>query len=370
MAAKKLRAREAGLAFGSLPTGDFNAITDVPGVRVGHVTLSHGDGKLYPGKGPVRTGVTAILPHEGNLFADKVEAAVHVINGFGKSAGLLQIQELGQIESPIFLTNTLSVAAVLEGAIEHAVRHSPEIGISTGTVNCIVGECNDGHLNDIQGLHVRPRHVHEAIAAATGGLPAEGAVGAGTGMVCYGYKGGIGTASRLVSHPDLTGSYTLGTLVLSNFGKQENFTLCGIPVGRDLGVTVAEQPVLGDGSVMIIIATDAPLDARQLGRLARRGGFGLARSGSVASNGSGDFVVAFSTSRRHLHSNRPLLSEILSVAEDGAFFTEMFQAVVESVDEAVVNSLFMAEDVIGRDGHRVPAFPTAQALNLLKKVIS
>jgi D-aminopeptidase len=368
MVANRQRARHLGLQFGSLPTGRQNAITDVAGVLVGHVTLNNGEGELVPGQGPVRTGVTAILPHPGNLFADKVEGAVHVINGFGKSAGLLQVEELGQIESPILLTNTLSVGAVLEGAVRSAVLQSPEIGVTTGTVNCIVGECNDGFLNDIQGMHVRPGHAQEAIARACSDQPAEGAVGAGTGMVCYGFKGGIGTASRLVSHPELASPYTLGALVLTNFGKREHLTLCGVPVGRML-VTDDEGVDPGDGSVMIILATDAPLDSRQLGRLAKRGAFGLARSGSIASNGSGDFVIAFSTTRRHRHDNRPLLVLRPSLGEDGALLSEMFQAVAEAVDEAVANSLFMAVDTTGRDGNTALSLPVEKTRNLFKKVI-
>lgn len=369
MYASRNRARQYGLKFGALPTGPQNAITDVAGVMVGHVTLNSGEGPLRPGEGPVRTGVTAILPHPGNLFADKVEAAVHVINGFGKSAGLLQVEELGQIESPIVLTNTLSVGAALEGAIRYSIAHSPEIGITTGTVNCLVGECNDGYLNDIQGLHVRPEHVVAAIEAAKAQLPAEGAVGAGTGMVCYGFKGGIGTASRLVSHPNLAEPYAVGALVLSNFGKREHFTLCGVPVGRLL-TEQGEEASPGDGSVMIILATDAPFDSRQLSRLARRGAFGLARSGAIASHGSGDFVIAFSTTRRHGHDNRPLCVHRVGLSEDGALLSEMFQAVAEAVDESVANSLFMAVDTVGRDANSALALPLEPTLNLLRRVMT
>ena len=365
----RARARQLGLKFGTLPTGVQNAITDVAGVLVGHVTLHSGEGKLVPGEGPVRTGVTAILPHPGNVFADKVEGAVHVINGFGKSAGLLQVEELGQIESPILLTNTLSVGAALEGAIRYSIMQSPEIGITTGTVNCVVGECNDGYLNDIQGMHVRPEHAIEAIKAAKSELPAEGAVGAGTGMVCYGFKGGIGTASRLVSHPALPTPYILGALVLSNFGKREHLTQCGVPVGRLLAA--ADAPASsGDGSAMIILATDAPFDSRQLGRLARRGAFGLARSGAIASHGSGDFVVAFSTTRRHSHDNRDIHVERPGLSEAGTLLNEMFQAVAEALDEAVANSLFMAVDTTGRDYNTAAALPLRQVLNLLRTVIT
>jgi D-aminopeptidase len=305
--------------------------------------------------------VTAILPHPRNIFREKVEAAVHVINGFGKSAGLLQIQELGVIESPILLTNTLSVAAVLEGAVEHMIQQSPDIGISTGTVNCVVGECNDGFLNDIQGRHVRPDHALEAILTASSGLPAEGSVGAGTGMVCYGYKGGIGTASRVTS------GFTVGTMVLSNFGRREHLMVGGMPVGQKESESRHDAAQPGDGSVMIVVATDAPLDSRQLGRLARRGAMGLARTGSVASHGSGDFVIAFSTSNRRPHYPEGPLRETRLLHEDGAILTNLFQAVVESVEEAVVNSLFAAAEMTGRDGHRVPALPIEQVSGYVKE---
>lgn len=357
----KLRAREYGLAFGTLPTGPKNALTDVAGVRVGHVTIREGD---------ACTGVTAVLPHAGNLFRSKVEAAVHVINGFGKAAGLLQVHELGQIESPIMLTNTLSVPAVLDGAISHALAQCPEIGRETGTVNCVVGECNDSFLNDIRGRHVTAEHALLAIESSREGMFAEGAVGAGTGMVCYGYKGGIGTASRMISVEGLPQNYTLGVLVLSNFGRQENLQLCGTPIGRLLMERDKAEPAVGDGSVVIVVATDAPLGSRQLGRVARRGAFGLARTGSVASHGSGDFVIAFSTAIRHEHMPPSLSFSGERLAEDGVLLTAFFQAVTESVEEAVINSLFAAEDTRGRDGNFVRSLPAKAAARLVTRVVS
>lgn len=359
----KHRPRELGIQFGNLPTGTCNAITDVSGVLVGHVTLSTGDGSLVSGQGPIRTGVTAILPHKGNIFEDKVEAAVHVINGFGKSAGLSQIVELGQLETPIILTNTLSVAAALDGIVEHVLRHNPRIGVDTGTVNAVVGECNDGTLNDIRGQHVRPHHVLQAITTALSGEVREGDVGAGKGMICFGFKGGIGTASRAL--PQLFGSFTVGCLVLTNFGRQEMLTIAGQPVGRELLRRPEVQT--GDGSVMIILATDAPLDSRQLGRLARRGGFGLARCGSVASHGSGDFVIAFSTTTRSPHYINGLMRNRLGVHEDGELFTALFQAVVESTEEAVINSLFASHTVVGRDGNTIEALPVEDVLKILRR---
>ena len=274
----KPRPRDLGVKLGLLSPGPKNSIADVAGVTVGHVTLSSGEGALVPGQGPVRTGVTVVLPHPGNIFKDKVEAAVHVVNGFGKAAGLAQIHELGVLETPIALTNTFGVPAALDGLLDYVLDQNPDIGVTTGTVNAVVGECNDAFLNDIRGRHLTPSHVLDAIHSAQCDV-IEGDVGAGKGMVCFGYKGGIGTASRQIS------GFTVGCLILTNFGIKENLTIAGAPVGVELWRREQEQAEAGDGSVIIILATDAPLDSRQLGRLARRGGFGLARTGSVASHG-------------------------------------------------------------------------------------
>jgi len=346
----KPRPRELGLAFGSLPVGEFNAITDVPGVKVGHTEVVRGE--------DVRTGVTVILPHAGNLFRNKVEAAVHVVNGFGKAAGLSQIAELGVIETPIALTNTLSVAAVIDGLVDYSLRHNPEIGTTTGTVNAVVGECNDGYLNDIRGRHVKSAHVAEAIARARGGTVSEGDVGAGKGMICFGYKGGIGTASRLV------GGYTVGSLVLTNFGRKEQLAICGRPIGALLAHSPSPREGT-DGSVIVVLATDAPLDARQLSRLARRGGLGLARSGSVAAHGSGDYVFAFSTVNKTHHFEDRTEVVRTQLAENSPLMTGLFQAVVENIEEAVVNSLFLAHTVEGQKGRTVQALPVNRVMELL-----
>ena len=362
------RAREAGLLLGTLPPGPENAITDVTGIRVGQVTLISGDGPLIPGQGPVRTGVTVILPHPDNLFLEKVPAAVFVMNGFGKCTGQEQIDELGSIETPIALTSTLNVGIVADGLVEHAIRANPGIGIHMSSVNPVVGECNDGFLNDIQGRHVRQEHVLAAIAAAKDGPVAEGCAGAGTGMTLFGFKGGIGTASRRL--PATLGGYTVGTLVLGNFGRRDQLMLGGIPIGQALADWEPGEKAWERGSCMVIVATDAPLLDRALRRLARRAPLGLARTGSIAGHGSGDYVIAFSTGLRLPHQPRePILSRT-HVAEEyvaggASLIDELFQATVEATEEAVVNALFRAMTMIGRDDHVVHALPLAETLAIL-----
>ena len=361
------RVRDTGIILGRMEPGPQNAITDVAGVRLGHATLISGEGPLHPGSGPVRTGVTVILPHSDSLFRHKVRAAVHTINGFGKVFGFEQVRELGQIESPIALTNTLNVGLVADALISHAIERDPDIGISTaGTVNVVVGETNDGYLNDIQGRHVRAEHVLAAIASASEGEVVEGAVGAGTGTVCFGWKGGIGTASRVV--PKAGGGYTVGALVQSNFGRSEDLQVCGVPVGRKIQPPprrrVASQGK--EGSIMIVLATDAPLDARQLGRLCVRVGAGLARTGSTLGHGSGDFVIAFSTARPAARGRTaPQVLEAM-VADEGRAMYHLFPAVVECVEEAVLNSLFKAETKTGRDGHTIEALPVERVVGLCR----
>lgn len=383
MGEKRPRAREAGVVIGVMPPGRHNAITDVPGVAVGQVTLCSGHGGLVAGRGPVRTGVTAVLPHGGNLFRQKVPAAVHVINGFGKSTGFDQVRELGTIETPILLTNTLAVGRVWDAVVSHMIAANPDIGVgSAGTVNPVVGECNDGFLNDIQGRHVGEQHVLAAIRSAAAGPVAEGACGAGTGMSCFGFKGGIGTASRLL--PAAMEGYTVGVLVLANYGRREDLVIDGVPVGRELKEWPGDQAMPGDGagqaagqtpavpgaatgpdqfaldvgSVMVVLGTDAPLDARQLGRLARRAGLGLARTGSIAGHGSGDFVIAFATT-----AGPPPLDDAAAtyratrLAEKGGIFGALFKATIEATEEAVINALFAAPTTEGRDGHVRPGLP-------------
>ncbi len=339
------RLRQWGIALPGLPPGRLNAITDVRGVGVGHCTLVKGDS--------IRTGVTAVLPHFGNLFEEKVPAAVEVINGFGKAAGLSQLQELGEIETPIILTNTLSVGAALDALVGYKLQRNPEIGRKYATVNGIVAECNDGYLNDIRARAVEGEHVRAAIAAASRGLPREGSVGAGTGMSSFGCKGGIGTSSRLA------GDYTVGVLVLSNFGLWHQLKIAGVPVGQLLPKPGEQEE---KGSIVMVVATDAPLDARQLRRIAKRAGFGLARAGSVAGHGSGDFVLAFSTgSSQQEISADSLVAPRMRDDKLGM----LFEATVESTEEAILNALFAAGTMTGRDGNTRLALPVADVINIL-----
>lgn len=364
------RLREFGIYPGELEPGSLNAITDVFGVLVGQTTVWWGDGPLQPGHGPARTGVTVVRPHPGNLFLEKVPAAFHIINGFGKSIGGDQITELGTIETPIALTSTLAVGRVADGLITHAIRENPGIGITTSTVNPVVGECNDGWLNDIQGRHIQERDVLAAIDNANSGPVAEGATGAGTGMRSYGFKAGIGTASRRT--PPALGGWTVGVLVLANFGATGQLVIDGVHVGRHLERLTSRETE--KGSIVTIVATDAPLLDRGLGRLARRVALGLARTGSTGGHGSGEVAIAFSTApglRVPHEPERPLLQrEILADDDRGNHpgqIDALFQAVVEATEEAVLNSLFRAETVIGRDGHTSHALPLERVRELMRE---
>jgi D-aminopeptidase len=349
------RARELGLAPGVFAPGPLNAITDVTGVRVGHVTLIEGDA--------VRTGVTVVVPHGGNLFQDKVPGAVFVGNAFGKLAGSTQVDELGTIETPIALTNTLSVGAVIDGLVRWTLDQPGNQNVRS--VNALVGETNDGGLNDIRGQHVRPQHVLEALKSASSGAVPEGSVGAGTGTQAFGWKGGIGTASRQLAASQ--GGYTLGVIVQANYGGV--LTMGGAPVGQLLGRYAyqprPEKPEFGDGSCMIIVATDAPIDARDLKRVAARAIFGLARTGSSYSNGSGDFAIAFSTApglRTRSGVAEPQARTLLPA--DG--ISPLFQAALEATEEAVYNSLLQATTVTSRWG-TAEALPVDRVREILKR---
>ena len=323
---------------GQLPAGRANVITDVPGVLVGHCTLADQ---------AIQTGVTVIYPHAGNLFCDKVPAAASVINGFGKSIGLVQVTELGVLETPIALTNTFSVADIAKAQIRQAIAQNSEIGRQWSTVNPLVFECNDGFLNDIQAMAVTEKHYLEACATASIKFT-QGAVGAGRGMSCFELKGGIGSASRVATLQNGR-KYHIGALVLSNFGRLQNFILAGQVVGDKLVKRVTQQLEEEKGSIIIILATDAPLDSRQLRRLAARSAAGLARTGSFYGNGSGDIALAFSTAYTLPHqSERPMPT--LAYVND-SYCDPLFQAVVESVEQAIIHSLFFAKPVIGRNGH-------------------
>ena len=343
MDSPRKRARELGIAPGILPIGRWNAITDVAGVKVGHVTLIEGEG--------IRTGATAILPHEGNIFQDKVPAGIAVGNGFGKLMGSTQVDELGEIETPVVLTNTLAVPVCAEAVITWTLSRNEE----ARSVNPVVGETNDGWLNDIRAMRVTKASALTAIEIAESGPVAEGCVGAGTGTVCFGWKGGIGTSSRIL--PKSLGGYTVGALVQSNFGGV--LQMDGIPVGKKLGQYYLKDELdrSADGSVMIIIATDAPLSDRNLKRLAARGLAGLARTGAVMSNGSGDYVIAFSTNEevRRTPQRRDRLWAYPEVPND--LMSPLFQAAIEATEEAIYNSLCMAETMTGCRGRTVDALP-------------
>lgn len=365
----EMRARDLGIVVGDLPTGPLNSLTDVKGVRVGHVTLESDSDREEARM--IRTGVTAVVPAPGNLFVSKVPAAAHVINGFGKAAGLTQINELGTLETPIVLTNTLCVGSGLLGLVEYTLELNPGIR----SVNGVVAECNDGWLSDIGALSVGPEHVREAISAATDGLVEEGAAGAGTGMMCYGWKGGIGTSSRCVQGD--AEPFVVGVLVLANFGHPEDLCVCGVNVGSVL--TPATQMTLADGqtgSCIVVIGTSAPVDARQLARLARRAQTGLARTGTYGEHGSGEYAIAFSTGCRVETSSEDPSSAATNAAhtdvarvlrEDGQNMNHLFKAVVEATEEAVLNALFAGRPVKGVKGRRALALPPDRVLELVRE---
>jgi D-aminopeptidase len=349
---KKIRDR--GIVIGKLPTGRKNCLTDVEGVLVGHVTLDY---SLESGEGEyVCTGVTAILPHSGSLFREKVTAASYVFNGFGKTTGLVQVNELGVLESPIMLTNTFSVPAVTQGTLSYMLEQNSEIGDTTGTVNIVVGECNDGHLNSIRACAVKPEHAIEAIRRASAEPAEEGAVGAGKGMVCFGHKGGIGTSSRLIRTQE--GEYTVGVLVLSNFGKPEDFQSERYEWLRSSGVRPLDNPP--DGSIIIVLGTDAPLSDRQLLRVAKRTGIGLGRTGSHYSHGSGDICIAFSTAHKIPHAAEQITEVRTQLREDHPVMNQLFAAASEATEEAILNSLSQAVTTTGRGGRTIYAHPFAE----------
>lgn len=345
-----MKAQQLGITIGKLQAGAKNCITDVADVKVGHITLDYplnADGDV------ACTGVTAILPHGGNLFREKVTAASYVLNGFGKTTGLVQVNELGVLESPIMLTNTFSVPAVTQGTLQYLLNQNEEIGISTGTVNIVVGECNDGHLNSIRHCAVKPTDAIEAIDKATNAAAEEGAVGAGKGMICFGYKGGIGSASRLVQAAEGE-QYTVGCLVLSNFGTSEEFLKARYQAVQ----TTAESTIAPtDGSIIIVLATDAPLSSRQLKRVIKRCGIGLGRTGSHFSNGSGDIVIGFSTAHKIPHQSARSTEARLQLREDHPVMNQLFTAAADATEEAIINSLAQATTTNGRNNHQVDNFP-------------
>ena len=349
------RLRDHGITIGVLPPGTYNAITDVAGVYVGHTTLIQGTN--------IRTGVTAILPHTGNIFQEKVPAAIYIGNGFGKLMGYSQVKELGVLETPIILTNTLSVPMAANALITYTLNQNPGVR----SVNALVGETNDGYLNAIRERHIKESHVLKAIQNAKTGPVAEGNVGAGTGTVAFGYKGGMGTASRKL--PQSLGGYTLGVLVQANFGGV--LQVNGVPVGKLLQDFAFDNQILSDvdGSCMIVVATDAPLDARNLERLAKRALLGLGKTGGIASNGSGDYVIAFSTTpeNRVPYVMREKVQAYSYLHNDA--LSPLFMAVIEATEEAILNALFTAETMTGKQGNTIPALPKKAILKYLKPAL-
>lgn len=342
-AASQKTLRDYGVKIGVMKQGANNSITDVPGVKVGHCTLIEGDN--------VRTGVTAIIPHEGNIFRNKVPASIFVGNGFGKLAGSTQVIELGNIETPVILTNTMSVAAALDALITYTLEQPGNENIAS--VNGIVGETNDSGLNDIRGRHIKPHHVLSAISNATSGAVQQGAVGAGTGTICFGYKGGIGTASRVL--PKSLGGYTVGVLVQTNYGGV--LEMAGIPVGRELNNYSYSKNIMQDldGSCMIVVITDAPVTSRNLQRIAKRAFMGLAKSGGIASNGSGDYIIAMSVAKENLiDESKPFYTPV-ELHNDS--MSPLFMATIEATEEALLNSLTAAVSMTGFKGRRVERLP-------------
>lgn len=349
--------RDLGIIIGTYPTGPLNAITDVAGVKVGHQTLIRGEGALKPGEGPVRTGVTVVIPRD-DVWHKKVPGGFFVLNGTGEMTGLSWVSESGFLEYPIALTNTLNVPRVANGVMSWMIKQYPAIGIEDDTLTPIVAECDDGRLNDIQGRHVSEQDVMAALDGASGGPVQEGTVGAGTGMVSYGFKGGIGTSSRRLHEKD--GGYTIGVLVNANHGRRPELVVAGVPVGKlyDSSPPAPQQsqalsPGQSEGSIIVIVATDAPLDSRQLTRLAKRAALGLARTGSTARHSSGDFMLAFSTANVIPHYPKEPTYSLTHLAD--THLNPLITATVEATEEAILNALTMATTVVGRDGHRFEA---------------
>jgi D-aminopeptidase len=359
-----MRARELGIAIGTLPTGELNAITDVAGVRVGHTTLISGEGPLVVGEGPIRTGVTVILPHEGDPGREPLFAGSHTLNGNGEMTGLEWVRESGMLTTPIGLTNTHSVGVVRDALVAASVRGREEVGLWSLPV---VAETWDGYLNDVNGQHVRAEHVFSALESARGGPVAEGNVGGGTGMKAFGFKAGIGTASRIVGEEH--GGLTVGVLVQANHGRRERFAVDGVPVGRE--ITQAELPgpdqaAPDGGSIIAVLATDAPLLPQQCRRLAERAGLGVARGGGGGENSSGDIFLAFALGNRGLTAEAATVSTQLQMLHDD-HISELFWAAIEATEEAILNAMLAAETMTGRDGVTFHALPPDRLIELMRR---
>ena len=362
MAGEQKRARDLGVVIGNVPTGSLNAITDVKGVEVGHCTVSYGDSGDAPGTGPSRTGVTAIWPHREDIVWNPVAAAFFALSGTGEMTGRSEIEELGRICTPIVLTNTMGVGVGYHGACRYLIQHDDGVGDDdVGFVIPVVAECDDSYLHDARGSHLTPAHVAEALDAARSGPVEEGAVGSGTGMHSYRFKGGIGTSSRVLADGD--GGWTVGVLTMTNFGARHRLTIDGVPVGRWFPLTDTPVPDRDEGSGIVVIATDAPLDSRQLARLAKRASLGLGRTGSTGADGSGELLVAFST--RYLPRTDEPVSEHRVI--DGHWVDPIFEAVIDATEESVLNALFMATTTSGRRGRTREAIPLDQVQTILEQ---
>lgn len=367
MAAARRRLRDLGFGIGRFETGPLNSLTDVPGVKVGHTTLIAGEGPHVPGKGPVRSGVTAIIPSD-NVFMDRVISGQFVLNGAGEVSGLTQVQEWGLLETPILLTNTMSVGKVSDATVKWMTRHFPGIGVDYDVVIPVVGECDDSWLSDVVGRHIRSEHVYHAIERAAGGPVAEGSVGAGTGMVTCDFKAGIGTASRRIprvddpSRPD-----TIGVLVLANFGVCRNLRVDGVPVGEILEPELSHlsKRTYSYGSIIVVVATDAPLLSSQIGRLCKRAALGIGRAGSYAAHGSGEIIVGFSTANKLPRQSQGLVHKIDVILDEG--LGQHYEAVIECTEEAIVNSLCMADDMAGQGGNFAPGLPLDRLAEIMSR---
>jgi D-aminopeptidase len=361
-----MRVRDLGIKIGVLPTGPLNAITDVAGVRVGHTTLIFGEGPLVVGQGPVRTGVTVVLPHGGDPGREPLFAGSHTLNGNGEMTGLEWVRESGMLTTPIGLTNTHSVGVVRDALVAASVAGRQEVGLWSLPV---VAETWDGYLNDVNGQHVRPEHVIAALAAAAGGAVAEGNVGAGAGLKAFGFKAGIGTASRQVAEEH--GGHTVGVLVQANHGRRERLSVDGVPVGREITVAEVAEPSLpsDSGSIIAVLATDAPLLPQQCRRLAERAGLGVARGGGGGENSSGDIFLAFATGNRGLRSEddetAPRTFALQMLNDD--LTSELFWAAIEATEEAILNSMVAAETMVGRDGIIFHALPHEMLIEVMRR---
>jgi D-aminopeptidase len=366
MSQPRPRARDIGISLGLFPPGPNNAITDVTGIRVGHCTVWEGESPGRRGQGPARTGVTVIIP-PGDFFGQQLYAGCAVLNGCGEIIGITNLNELGTLDTPVFLTNSMSIGIVFHAAARYLCAHDERIGTMDVTLP-VVGECDDSYLNDAAGFHVREEHVIQALEGATDGPVEEGAVGSATGLSCFEFKGGIGTASRVL--PQAEGSYTVGVLVNTNFGRREELTIAGVPVGREIqglmpGVT--GQDTLTEGSCIVVVATDAPLHPLTLQRIARRAGLGLGRTGSTARHGSGEIFLAFSTANRLPRGIEQSEMPIRIVSEGSPTINSLFTATIEATEEAVLNALFRSSTVKGIDNHIVHALPIERTLEILSK---